>query len=175
MRIRDIEIDDDTAQEIDALLVRMTEWEIQVARAYFKTGEIGAAVKLLTSIGCTTTAGNRPTQANIKIAMAKDDTRLLLGLLRRAIARHTIRDAVWAEHQYAKLLERCMDVEPVFDREGVFTGVMKFDPANALRAVENVVKLKGLAASDKQAEKDGGALAALSGILHRIDQAGRGT
>lgn len=171
MRIRDIEVDEDLAAEIDALLLRMDEPHIQAARAYFKTGNASDTMKLLNTIGATNHSGKKFTVESVKTALKREDTQMLLGLLRRAIARHTIRDAVWAEHQYAKVLERCLEPVAVTDREGVFTGEMKFDATNALRALEDIVKLKGLAASDKQANKDGDALAALAGLLGRISEA----
>lgn len=169
MRIRDIEVDEDIAREIDLLLVSMDEFAIQATRAYFKTGSVSEAAKLLVKIGVTNCNGKKVSQDGVKTVLQREHSQALLGLLRRALSQHTIRDAVWAEHQYAKILERCLEPVPVTDREGIFTGVFEFDATNANRAVENIVKLKGLGAAEKNASKGGDALAAIAGILGRID------
>lgn len=169
MRIRDIEVDEDLAHEIDMLLVSMDEFSIQATRAYFKTGSVPDAVKMLNQIGVTTTQNKKVTKENLKKALQHDQSQTLLGLLRRALSRHTIRDAVWAEHQFAKILERCLESRPVTDRESGFTGTFEFDPTGACRALENIVKLKGLGAGEKAASKSGDALAAMAEILGRID------
>lgn len=173
MRIRDIEVDDDLAAEIDRLLVQMTEDEIQAARAYFKTQSAEGAARLLAQIGIRNARSQRFSADGVRKLLKSDQAQLLLGLLRKAIARHTIRDGVWAEHQYAKIHDRCMQAEPVVGPDGE-TGEYKFDAANALRAVDGIVKLKGLAAADKQANKDGDALAALAGMLQRVSESNHG-
>lgn len=170
MRIRDIEVDDDIAAEIDRLLVQMSEDEIQAARAYFKANTAEGAARILEQIGIRNARGQRFSAAGVKGLLKSDRAQALLTLLRKAISRHTIRDAVWAEHQYAKVHERCMQVEPVTGPDGEVTGEYKFDAGNALRAIDGIVKLKGLGAADKQATKDADTLATLSAMLHRIDQ-----
>lgn len=170
MRIRDIEIDEELAKEIDDLLAQMQEYHIHVARAAFKVRTPAETIKLLKRMGVVASNGKAPNLPNVRQILDRDDVTLLLSLLRRAIARHTIRDAVWAEHQFSKIFERCMTLEPVMTKDGVYTGVLEFDAANANRSVENIIKLKGLGAGEKDKLNDKSGLAVLAEILGRIDQ-----
>lgn len=149
MRIRDIEVDDEIAKEIDTLLARMSEFDIHVVRARFKAGTVAGAVTLLKSMCVTTVKGKAPTQKAVESVLEQDDPKQLLELLRRAVSRHTIRDGVWLEQQYAKIFERCTELEPKKTRDGAYEGFLIFDATNALRALENIAKLKGLNKADQ--------------------------
>jgi len=59
---------------------------------------------------------------------------------RTKVARQARTDAAWVLREQRKVYERCMQVEPILDKDGNMTGEFKFDASNANKALENIGK-----------------------------------
>lgn len=61
-----------------------------------------------------------------------------------AIARNNEIDANWVVNKAKKIIERCMQAEPVYDPEGNPTGVYKFDATGANGSLKILAKYLGM-------------------------------
>lgn len=52
-------------------------------------------------------------------------------------------DAAWVLHRAQQLVDRCMQIEPVYDSDGAPTGEYKFDSAGAARGLQLIAKHTG--------------------------------
>lgn len=72
--------------------------------------------------------------------LAKPDLQEKIAELMQVRSEKTQIDAEWVLRQAVKVHERCMQGEPIIDREGGFTGEWKFEHAGANKALEIVGK-----------------------------------
>jgi phage terminase small subunit len=79
--------------------------------------------------------------ANVSIKAAVDDKLA-------AIARNNEIDANWVVDKAKKIIERCMQAEPVYDNEGNPTGEYKFDSSGANGSLKILAKYLGMEKKD---------------------------
>lgn len=76
-----------------------------------------------------------------------------------AKAKRTNLDADWVLKRWEKIVERCMQHEPVLDSEGNETGEYRFDSRGANTALQNLAKHLGMLRDKLELTgKDGGAI-----------------
>lgn len=75
--------------------------------------------------------------------------------LRKKLSDESMIDAFWVLQQASKLHDRCMQEEPVRDREGNEIGEYKFDSAGAARALDIVAKHIDVGAYKEKLELSG--------------------
>lgn len=76
--------------------------------------------------------------------------------VREKISKETEVDALWVRKNLKKVCERCMQVEPVLDKDGNETGQYKFDASGANRSLELLGKHVDVKAFDKEAAPNAG-------------------
>lgn len=59
---------------------------------------------------------------------------------RKRVAEKAEVDAAWVLREQVKVYERCMQEEPVLDKDGNPAGMLRFDASGANRALENIGK-----------------------------------
>jgi phage terminase small subunit len=74
----------------------------------------------------------------------RPDVAMALAEVRREAAKAAGIDSEWVMTSLRTVVERCMQVEPVLNREGNPIGVYRFDAPGALRGLELIGKQQGM-------------------------------
>jgi phage terminase small subunit len=92
-------------------------------------------------------------QAAFRQVMLREDIRLRCKNLIREKSEAMCVGSEWVVMKWMEIVDRCMQAEPVLDKDGVQTGEWKFDPRNASSTLHDMAAYFGMFKNDKQDAK----------------------
>ncbi len=152
----------------------LKEKHILFVNEYLRSQNVTAAYKKV--YGCTDDAARKNGSRLMTNEDIKSEIERRQAEINKKVERDTGISVQWVIDSFKSIAERCMQAEPVLDREGNETGEYRFDSGGANKAVENIGKYLGMFKEkvdisgkvDHEHSIDRGTISGISAIITRI-------